>query len=72
MTSRMRAFKKNISDNDNEVRLMFSFVPLLEYRQRYGCVVLGVGKLSYYPTSIINGKREFYLKTSMVSLFFNC
>ena len=36
------------------------FFPLLEYRRRYSCVVFSVGKLSYYPTSIINGKCEFY------------
>ena len=46
-----------------------SFFPLLEYRRRYGCVVFGFGKLSYYPTSIINGKREFYLKTSLVTVY---
>ena len=45
------------------------FVPLLEYRRRYDCVMFGVGKLSYYPTSIINGKREFYFKTSFVTVF---
>ena len=42
------------------------FVPLIEYKRRDGFVVFGVGELSYYPTSIINGKREFYLKTSLV------
>ena len=31
-------------------------------------VWFGVGKRSYYPTSIINGKREFYLKTSLVAV----
>ena len=36
--------------------LKVSFVPLLEYKQRYGCVVFSVGKLSCYPTDIINGK----------------
>ena len=51
-----------------KVRLKFIFVPLLEYKRRYGCVVFGVGKLSYYPTSIINGKREFYLKTLLVAV----
>ena len=51
-----------------KVRLKFSFVPLLEYRRIYGCVVFGVGKLTCYPTSIINGKREFYLKTSLVTV----
>ena len=48
--------------------LKVSFVPLLEYKGIYGCVVFGVGKLSYYPTSIINGKCEFYLKTSLVTV----
>ena len=47
---------------------MFNFVPVLEYKQRYSCVVFGVGKLSYYPTSIINGRSEFYLRTSMVTV----
>ena len=47
---------------------MLGFVPMLEYRRRYGCVVFGVGKLSHYPTSIINGKREFYSKTSLVNV----
>ena len=47
---------------------MFSFVPLLEYRQIYSCVVFGVEKLSYYPTSIMNGKRLFYLITSLVTV----
>ena len=42
---------------------------LLEYKRRYGCVVIGVGKLSYYPSSIINGKRDFYLQTSLFTVF---
>ena len=50
-----------------KVRLMFIFVPLLEYRRRYGCVVFGVGNLSYYQTGIISDKREFYLKISWVT-----
>ena len=52
----------------SEVRLKLIFIPLLEYKQRYGCVVSGVGKLSYYPPSIIDGKREFYLRTSLVTV----
>ena len=44
------------------------FVPLLEYKQTYGCVVFGVGKPSYHPTSIINGKCELYLRTSLVTV----
>ena len=52
-----------------EVRLRFSFVPLYEYKGKYGCVVFGVGKLSHYPTSIINGKRKFYLEMSLVTVF---
>ena len=39
---------------------MFIFTPLLEYMRRYGCVVFGIGILSCYPTSIINGKCESY------------
>ena len=48
---------------------MFIFVPLLEYKRRYGCVVFGIVKLSYYSTSIINGQREFYFKTLLVTVF---
>ena len=57
-----------------KVRLKFIFAPLLEHKRTYSCVVLGVGKLSYYPASIINGKREFYIKSSLVTVyqFFNC
>ena len=57
-----------------KVRIKFISLPLLEYMRKYGCVVFGVEKLSYYPTSIINGKREFYLITSLVAVyqFFNC
>ena len=32
--------------------------------------MFGVGKLSYYSTSIINGKREFSLKAWLVTV--NC
>ena len=32
-----------------KVRPKIGFVPLLEYKRRYGCVVFGVEKLSYYP-----------------------
>ena len=45
-----------------KVRLKFIFVPLFDYKRRYCCIVFGVGKLSYYPTCIINGKHEFYNK----------
>ena len=45
------------------------FFPFLEYKRRYGFDIFGVGKLSYYPTSIINGKCELYLKTSLVTVF---
>ena len=51
-----------------KVRIRFIFVPLLEYKRRYDCVVFSVEKLSCYPSSIINGKREFYLKTSLVTV----
>ena len=50
-----------------------NFVPLLKYKCRYGCVVFCVAKRSYGLTRIINGQREFYLKTLLVTvrLFFN-
>ena len=45
-----------------KARLKFIFVPLLEYRRRYGCLVFGVGRLSYYPTSIINWQTWILFK----------
>ena len=35
---------------------------------RYGCFVFGFEKLSYYPSSIIDSNREFYIKTSLVTV----
>ena len=35
----------------------------------HGCVVFAVGKLSYYSTGIIKATREFYLKTSLVTVY---
>ena len=43
-----------------------------EYKRRYGRVVFGVEKLSYYPTSIINGTREFYSLVTVTKNYFFC